>query len=121
MSAFHPLKDLRPIVLGDGIAARAFNGERMTMAVVDLEPNAVLPEHRHDNEQLGFILRGSMTMRIGNEVLELHAGDTYTIPSGVEHGAAAGPQGCSVTDVFAPIREDWDSKERRDPSRPEWP
>jgi quercetin dioxygenase-like cupin family protein len=108
-------------VLGEGIAARAINGERMTMAVVDLEPNAVLPEHRHENEQLGFIVRGSMTMRIGNEVLELHAGDTYSIPSGVEHGAAAGPEGCSAADVFAPVREDWDRLERAEPSAGDWP
>jgi quercetin dioxygenase-like cupin family protein len=121
MSTFRSLKDLQPIVLGDGIAARAVNGERLTMAVVDLEPNAVLPEHRHENEQLGFVVRGTMTMRIGNEVLELHAGDTYTIPSDVEHGAAAGPKGCTVTDVFAPVRGDWDSRERAEPSTPDWP
>jgi quercetin dioxygenase-like cupin family protein len=121
MSTFRSLKDLQPIVLGDGIAARAVNGERLTMAVVDLEPNAVLPEHRHENEQLGFVVRGTMTMRIGNEVLELHAVDTYTIPSDVEHGAAAGPEGCTVTDVFAPVRGDWDSRERAEPSTPDWP
>jgi len=121
VSAFKALKDFRPIVLGEGIAARAVNGERMTMAVVDLEPNAVLPEHKHENEQLGFIVRGSMTMRIGNEMLELHAGDTYSIPSGVEHGAAAGPEGCTATDVFAPLRADWDSRERSEPRPPDWP
>ncbi len=121
MTAFHALNDLRPIGLGEGIAARAINGERMTIAVVDMEPNAVLPEHQHDNEQLGFVVRGSMTMRIGNEMLELHAGDTYSIPSGVEHGAAAGPEGCTVADAFAPTRADWDSRERAEPSPGAWP
>jgi quercetin dioxygenase-like cupin family protein len=121
MSTFKALKDLQPIVLADGIVARAVNGERITVAVVDLQPNAVSPEHRHENEQLGFVIRGSMTMRVGNDVLELHAGDTYTIPSEVEHGAAAGPEGCTVTDVFAPVRSDWDSRERAELSAPDWP
>jgi len=121
MSTFHSLKDLEPIVLGDRLTAHKINGERMTMAVVDLEPNAVLPEHKHENEQLGFVVRGTITMRIGIEVLELHAGDTYKIPSGVEHGAAAGPEGCTAADVFAPIRGDWDSRERTAPSAPDWP
>ena len=62
-----------------------------------------------------------MTMRIGEELLELHAGDTYVIPSHVEHGAAAGPDGATVTDVFAPIRGDWDSRERLEPSPGDWP
>ena len=121
MSAFEQLARLRPIALADGISARAVQGERMTMAVVDLAPNAISPEHKHENEQLGFVIRGSMTMRIGDEVLELHAGDTYVIPSHVEHGAAAGPDGATVTDVFAPIRADWETRERLDPTPGNWP
>ena len=121
MSAFKPLEEMHPIVLADGIKARAVNGDRLTMAVVDLAPNAISPEHKHENEQLGFVIRGSMTMRIGDEVLELHAGDTYVIPSEVEHGAAAGPEGATITDVFAPIRADWNSRERLEPARGDWP
>ncbi len=89
MSAFEKLAELPPIVLADGIRARAVKGERMTMAVVDLAPNAISPEHKHENEQLGFVIRGSMTMRIGDEVLDLHAGDTYVIPSHVGIGTPA--------------------------------
>ena len=111
MTTFQPVANLRQIVLADGVVARAVEGERMTMAVVDLEPNSVVAEHRHENEQLGFIIRGSMTMRIGDEILELHAGDTYTIPSHVEHGAAAGPDGCTAADVFAPVRGDWEHRD----------
>jgi len=121
MSTFQPLQNLRPVVLADGVAARAVYGERMTMAVVDLEPNAVVSEHKHENEQLGFVIKGTMTMRIGDEVLELHPGDTYTIPSNVEHGAAAGPEGATVTDVFAPIRADWREKDHLDPRPGDWP
>ena len=121
MSTFQPLQNLRPVVLADGVAARAVYGERMTMAVVDLQPNAVVSEHKHENEQLGFVIKGTMTMRIGDEVLELHPGDTYTIPSNVEHGAAAGPEGATVTDVFAPIRADWREKDHLDPRPGDWP
>ena len=121
MSVFNSLKELRPIALGDGLAARAINGERMTLAVVDLQPNAVLPEHKHENEQLGFVIKGMMSLRVGTELRELHAGDTYAIPSNVEHGAAAGPEGATVADVFAPIREDWDLRDRGEPGPPDWP
>jgi quercetin dioxygenase-like cupin family protein len=70
---------------------------------------------------MGFVVRGSMTMRIGDDMRELHAGDTYVIPSQVEHGAAAGPEGCTATDVFAPVRADWERAERLDPHPAEWP
>src|SRR5207249_4057920 len=89
--------------------------------VVDLEPGSAVPEHHHENEQLGFILRGSMTFTIGGEKREIRAGDTYTIPSNVPHDAVAGPDGCTAVDAFAPIRADWENLERADPFPPHWP
>ena len=110
MSAFQALEKLRPIVLAEGVTARSLNGERLTLAVVDLAPNAVVAEHRHENEQLGFIVRGSMTMRIGTEVLELRAGDTYVIPATSSMGPlqarmAARPPTCSPRSERTGIRK----------------
>ena len=121
VKTFEPLRDIRPHALREGITARAVEGERMTMAVVDLEPNIAMPEHHHENEQLGFVIAGSMTMWIGDAKADLHPGDTYAIPSDVPHHVVVGPDGCSVLDVFAPVREDWKKLERLDPSRPSWP
>jgi unsaturated pyranuronate lyase len=121
MSAFERLDRLRPYVLQEGIFARALNGERITMAVVDLAPNAISPEHHHENEQLGFVIDGAITMRVGDEKRELRAGDTYTIPSQVPHEAVAGESGATVVDVFAPVRADWEKARRSDPSTGRWP
>ena len=49
------------------------------------------------------------------------SGDVYTIPSHVPHDAVAGPEGCTVTDVFAPVRADWTDLKRGEPSTPRWP
>ena len=121
MSTFNSLKDLEPIVLGDGLAARAINGERMTMAVVDLEPNVAVPEHRHVNEQAGFVARGSITMTVGGESQDLAVGETYVIATDVPHAALAGPDGATVVDIFSPPRSDWEGLERLEPSRAAWP
>jgi quercetin dioxygenase-like cupin family protein len=93
----------------------------MTLAVIDLEPDAVVPEHKHENEQLGFVIAGTITMSIGTEKRELHAGDTYNIPSNVPHEALAGERGATVVDVFAPIRADWAALKRAEPSAGRWP
>ena len=121
MSTFATFSSVRPFAIREGITARVVNGERLTMAVVDLDPGATLPEHHHENEQLGFVISGIITMRIGGEKRELHAGDTYSIRSDVPHDAVAGPQGCTVADVFAPVRADWQKLERLDPFPPRWP
>jgi unsaturated pyranuronate lyase len=118
---FESVHNIRPHELGHGITARAIEADRMTIAVVDLEPGAVLPEHRHENEQLGFVIAGALTMRIGKEKRELHVGDMYAIPSDVPHDALAGPEGAVVADVFAPPRADWNNMKRLDPAPGRWP
>ncbi|HEY0831715.1 MAG TPA: cupin domain-containing protein [Candidatus Dormibacteraeota bacterium] len=120
-NTFRPLAALRPYELREGVFARAIKGERMSLAVVDLEPGSTVPEHSHENEQLGFILQGSMTFTIGGDKRELSAGDTYVIPSNVPHDAVAGTGGCTAVDVFAPLRADWEKLPRPEPSPPHWP
>ena len=118
---FESLRNIRPHMLVEGIMARAVEGERMTMAVVELDPNAASPAHHHDNEQLGFVITGSIVLRIGNQERELGPGDTYTIPSNVHHDAVAGPDGATVVDVFAPVRADWSKLDRAEPAAGRWP
>ena len=121
MSAFRDLGDIRPLPIWDGIVARAVEGEEMTMAIVELEPNAVAAEHSHANEQLGIVLSGSMTFRIGDETRDIGPGATYRILADVPHTATAGPEGCVVIDVFAPPRSDWSRFEPLEPRAPLWP
>jgi quercetin dioxygenase-like cupin family protein len=121
MSVFERLAAIPPLAIWDGVIARAVDGERMTLAVVELEPDAQVAEHSHDNEQLAIVLHGSMTLRVDAEERELAPGDTYRIDSNVPHAARAGSEGAVVIDVFAPTRADWDSAERIEPRPPRWP
>ena len=112
---------LRPHAVWPGVLGRVVEGERITFAVVELEPNSVVSEHAHANEQIGLVLRGSLTFTIGGERRELKPGDTYVIRGGTPHDAVTGPDGCTVVDVFSPLREDWARLERLEPSTPAWP
>jgi quercetin dioxygenase-like cupin family protein len=118
---FGALAEVRPYAIWNGATARVVNGERMTLAAVDLGPNVAVPEHHHENEQLGFVIQGTVTFTIGGETRELRPGDTYAIPSHVPHHVVAGPEGCTVVDVFAPVRSDWEKLERPEPFPPDWP
>jgi unsaturated pyranuronate lyase len=118
---FNKIGDQRPIALAPGLLARAVDGERMTFAVVDLEPGSVSPRHQHVNEQVGLVIRGSMTLTVEDEERTLGPGDLYLIPSNASHTAVAGAEGASIVDVFSPPRADWEGFERREPSSPHWP
>ena len=121
MNTFDALDTVKPYKIWDGAVARAVKGDRISLAVVDMEPDVAVPTHQHANEQVGFVLRGTMTMTIGDETRELHAGETYVIQSDTPHGGAAGPEDASVADVFNPPRADWEQLVRLEPSAGNWP
>jgi quercetin dioxygenase-like cupin family protein len=112
---------VEPFCVWDGVVARSVDGERVGLAVVELDPSAIVPEHSHDNEQLGIVLSGSVRFRVGDETRELTAGGTWRIPPSTPHEVHAGPEGAVVVDVFAPVRADWAALERVGPRTPRWP
>jgi len=121
VSAFDELEAIRPHAIWKGVLARAVTGERLTLAVIELDPGAVVAEHSHDNEQLGIVLSGSMVLRVAGEERELGPGETYAVGPNTPHQAVAGAEGAVVIDVFAPRRDDWDALERPEPRAPRWP
>lgn len=121
MSKFETLSATRPYLIFKGAVARAVNGERATLAVIDLDPDTEIPEHHHENEQIGLVLKGHVTMVIGGEAREFGAGGAYVIPSNVPHSATTASDGATVIDMFAPVRADWASVPRGEPGPGRWP
>ncbi|HSK17316.1 MAG TPA: cupin domain-containing protein [Gaiellaceae bacterium] len=121
MSAFDDVRGMEPLRIWDGVAARAVHGDKGTMAIIELDPGSLVPEHRHANEQLGFVITGSVSFRVGDETKELGPGSTWQIPADVPHEVRVGPEGAVVVDVFAPGRDDWAGLERDEPREPRWP
>jgi quercetin dioxygenase-like cupin family protein len=121
MEPFADLADLPLRQIWQSVAVRTIDGERLTMGVVELDANALVPEHRHDHEQLGMVLHGSLEFRVGDESRQLGPGGTWKIPSNVPHEVKVGPEGAVVLDVFAPVRQDWGGIEPDEPRAPRWP
>ena len=119
------LREMTPIRVWDGVTARRVHGEALTIAVVELAPSSVVPEHRHPNEQCGLVIRGEVTFRIGDEVRTIGPGWTWRILGDVPHEVHTGPDGAIVVDAFAPPRLDWDALptmgSAEEPVPPVWP
>jgi len=123
MSNLENLADLPLLeIWGDAVRARRLEGERITLAIVELAPNAVVPEHRHAAEQLGMVLSGQMHFTVDGETRDLGPGGTWRILGDRPHDVVAGPEGAVVIDVFTPIRSDWIDRPIVDPAPPpKWP
>ena len=84
-------------------------GERLMLAHVYMEKGCIVPTHSHDNEQLTYILEGTLRFWLGDgesDPIDVHAGEVLHIPSGVPHRAEALERTLDL-DVFAPPRADW--------------
>lgn len=121
MSAFDNLSSLDPHRIWDSVHARVVHGDRLSFSVVELDPDAVVPEHQHEHEQLGMVLTGSLSFRIGQETQNLGPGATWSIPSDTPHEVHVGPDGAVVIDVFAPTRDDWRDAPQVGERAPRWP
>jgi quercetin dioxygenase-like cupin family protein len=124
MSAPGPFADLGSLSaqrIWEGVTGRVVEGERVTLAVIELDPDTVVPEHRHDNEQAGVLVSGLLEFRIGDETRRVEPGGTWCIPADVPHEVRTGPEGAVVVEVFAPARADWSGLERLEGRPPRWP
>lgn len=115
------LTDVPPRQIWDGVFARLIEGAGLTLAVVEVSPGKRVPAHNHVNEQLGFVIQGTVTFTIGGETRTLGPGGTWQIPANVPHHVDVGPDGAIVAEAYAPARADWAELDPLDPAVPRWP
>jgi quercetin dioxygenase-like cupin family protein len=91
------------------LSRRLITGERLMIAHVYLDKGCLVPQHSHENEQLTYILEGTLRFWLGedeSETIDVHAGEVLHIPSNLAHRAEALVQTLDV-DIFCPPRADW--------------
>lgn len=93
--------------LAPGIDAKPLFGDGAMVNLVECGAGTTVSLHRHPHEQLGVVLRGSMVLVVDGVEHSLGPMEGYVMPGGVEHAATFGPEGATVLDVFAPVREDY--------------
>ena len=92
----------------EGVSRTAFRGEGALMVMNWLEPGMEKKPHSHPFEQLAYILSGRVRFEIGDDVVEVGAGEVVRIPPDVVHcGEALGTETAVNLDVFAPPRDDY--------------
>ena len=101
-------EDMPRETVTDSLDRRLITAEQMMLAHVYLKKGCIVPQHSHYNEQLTYILEGSLKFWIGEEMREeiVSAGEVLVIPSNVLHKAEALEDTLDV-DIFSPPRQDW--------------
>ena len=82
----------------DVVTTAVVKSEAGLVAFFTFHKDMVLPTHAH-GAQWGAVVEGEIEFTIGGSTKVYKPGDSYSIPSGVEHGATI-KAGTRVIDVF---------------------
>lgn len=106
---------MKPVVKKENALKRVFKGvsldslavgEKSHVTKMNYVTGNYASPHRHPHEQSGYVISGRYVLTIGDDVYELTAGDTYSIPGNHTHSFRV-VDGGEVVDVFTPPREDY--------------
>lgn len=78
----------------------------MSVQHFEFPPGSVVPEHSHEQAQIGFVYRGELTLTVDGEENVVGPGDAYLLESEEPHsGENRGDEPVRGIDVFSPPRE----------------
>ncbi|HEV8534182.1 MAG TPA: cupin domain-containing protein [Candidatus Limnocylindria bacterium] len=99
-------RDLPVIEPRPGVTGRVVHADHATLVVYDYAPKTIIETHKHEVEQVGVVVKGSLAMVIAGEQRILTPGDSYRVPARAAHGARVFEEPTQVVGVFAPPRTD---------------
>lgn len=81
-------------------------GDKTLMVEFVLTRGYALPLHAHPHEQTGYLVKGHIRLSIAGEEFDTRPGDSWTVPSNVQHGASILEDSVAV-EVFSPTRKEY--------------
>ncbi len=84
-------------------------GKNVMLARIFLQKGSVVPLHSHHNEQISYVLEGSLRFWIDGKEILVKAGEVLLIPPELPHKVEALDDTLSL-DIFDPPRADWINK-----------
>ena len=82
------------------------HSEKMMLVRHRMEKGWIGTKHSHPHEQLVYVVSGHILFNCENKIIDARAGDSFVVPSGIEHQASALEES-EALDVFTPAREDY--------------
>jgi len=97
---------LKKEAINDKLWRRFVSGQRITMAQFFFAEGGTVPRHQHENEQLMYVVEGTLRVTVGDEEVIVRRGEVLQIPSDVPHSAVALENTVDL-EIFSPVRADW--------------
>ena len=104
---FFDFTKLKEEIVEGNVKRYIYTGENIQIVEYHFPPNKVLPPHSHDiHEQMGYLVKGKMGFRVGDQEKIILPGDYYHVPKGVVHNTRTFDEPSVLIDIFSPPRDD---------------
>ena len=116
------IDNLDSIILFTGVKAKLFWGSGTMISILQLEPNAKIPEETLTSDRFVFVLEGSIDQWIDGTSFPMiskkreapdgtHSGtpqiDFVYLEKGTKHSVTAGVSGAKLLEAYSPLRPDY--------------
>ena len=98
-----------PHIESTDLRRQMITGERVMLTRAFRRRGCVVESHRHDNEQMTYVVQGKLQFWIGageEQCVVVSSGEVLLVPSNVPHRALALEDTVEL-DIFSPPRADW--------------
>ena len=104
---FFRVDDQPEVEMLPGVTRRAVWLDRVMLTFFRFDPHAVVPQHAHANEQISYVVAGTVEFTLGEETRILQAGEGVCIPPHVPHAARILDRPTEIIDAWNPPRDDY--------------
>ena len=94
----------------DAISGSQFwsmEGKNVQFTWFDVPANTNFPSHKHDSEQITYVLDGELFFKSEDSVYKLSKGDCILIPGNIEHRVWTEKSSAKAVDAWSPVNRDY--------------
>ncbi len=93
-----------------GASMLAVSLEKAMLTYFEIAPGARFDKHRHESEQITFVIEGRLVFEIDGRTIRVGPGEVIAIPSNASHAAFAETEQVRAVDAWSPVRREFIKK-----------
>jgi quercetin dioxygenase-like cupin family protein len=101
----------KKIDFNSGSAYWSIEGTNVQFTWFDVPANTSFSTHKHESEQITYVLEGELFFKSENSIYKLSAGDCILIPGNIDHEAWTGAMPAKAIDAWSPVNKQFTTNE----------
>ena len=89
----------------------SIEGKNLQFTWFDVPANTNFPNHKHDSEQITYVLDGELFIESENSVYKLSTGDCILIPGNIDHKVWTESIPAKAVDAWSPVNKAYATNE----------